>query len=228
MLFDSELSLSARAVYGVLARYVFQGTTVRIGQRRIAGLLGIHPETVNVAIHELEERKHIGVRGKGKSRRFYHLCSPVFGQKQRAGFEVGDRQPERRSPISHGKDSLNGGDDPWRGPEANIDLAELEKLYSLQCTDEEVAAFFGVSTRTIERRRQVAEVPRNHGPRESEGPGIGAPQPVSAGSAGNIAAAIFLAKNLLGYRDVGSIEHSGPAGGPIQLAAKPNLSQANR
>jgi hypothetical protein len=33
------------------------------------------------------------------------------------------------------------------------------------------------------------------------------------------------AKNLLGYRDVGSIEHSGPAGGPIQLAAKPNLSQ---
>jgi hypothetical protein len=25
----------------------------------------------------------------------------------------------------------------------------------MQCTDEEVAAFFGVSTRTIERRRQV-------------------------------------------------------------------------
>ena len=43
---------------------------------------------------------------------------------------------------------------------------------------------------------------------------------------GNVAAAIFLAKNLLGYRDVVNTEHSGPAGGadpdrrqagPIQL-----------
>ena len=40
-------------------------------------------------------------------------------------------------------------------PEAKIDLAELEKLCGIQCTDEEIAAFFGVSTRTIERRRKV-------------------------------------------------------------------------
>jgi hypothetical protein len=37
-------------------------------------------------------------------------------------------------------------------PKTKIDMAELEKLYGMQCTDEEVAAFFGVSTRTIERR----------------------------------------------------------------------------
>ena len=42
---------------------------------------------------------------------------------------------------------------------------------------------------------------------------------------GNVAAAIFLAKNLLGYRDVVNTEHSGLAGGPIQIAARPNLSQ---
>ena len=41
-------------------------------------------------------------------------------------------------------------------PEAKIDMVELEKLYGMQCTDEEVAAYFGVSTRTIERRRKVA------------------------------------------------------------------------
>src|SRR5438093_12960308 len=35
-----------------------------------------------------------------------------------------------------------------------IDLDELEKLSAMQCTDEEVAAWFGVSTRTIERRRK--------------------------------------------------------------------------
>src|SRR5579864_4242223 len=38
-------------------------------------------------------------------------------------------------------------------PRADIDLNELEKLCQLQCTDEEIAHWFGVSTRTIERRR---------------------------------------------------------------------------
>jgi hypothetical protein len=35
----------------------------------------------------------------------------------------------------------------------NIDLEQLEKLCALQCTDEELAAYFGVSPRTIERRK---------------------------------------------------------------------------
>ena len=34
---------------------------------------------------------------------------------------------------------------------------------------------------------------------------------------GNTAASIFLAKNLLGYRDVRSNQHSGPDGGPIAI-----------
>jgi hypothetical protein len=38
-----------------------------------------------------------------------------------------------------------------------IDLSELEKLCQLQCTDEEIAAWFNVSTRTIERRRLEPE-----------------------------------------------------------------------
>src|SRR6266852_81985 len=40
---------------------------------------------------------------------------------------------------------------------SEIDLSELEKLCGLQCTDEEIAAWFGVSTRTIERRRLEPE-----------------------------------------------------------------------
>lgn len=39
----------------------------------------------------------------------------------------------------------------------DIDLGELEKLCGLQCTDEEIAAWFNVSTRTIERRRLEPE-----------------------------------------------------------------------
>ena len=41
-----------------------------------------------------------------------------------------------------------------RGTAASINLGELEKLAALQCTNEEIAAWFGVSTRTIERRRK--------------------------------------------------------------------------
>jgi len=41
-----------------------------------------------------------------------------------------------------------------RGTAASINLGELEKLAGMQCTDEEIAAWFGVSTRTIERRRK--------------------------------------------------------------------------
>ena len=40
-------------------------------------------------------------------------------------------------------------------PESKIDLDELEKLCAMQCTDEDIAAFLGVSTRTIERRRKM-------------------------------------------------------------------------
>src|SRR4051794_21805740 len=40
------------------------------------------------------------------------------------------------------------------GMEAKIDLVELEKLAAMQATDEEIGAFFGVSARTILRRRK--------------------------------------------------------------------------
>ena len=40
---------------------------------------------------------------------------------------------------------------------AEIDLNELEKLATLHATDAELAAWFGVSTRTIERRKLEPE-----------------------------------------------------------------------
>jgi len=89
------LSVTARCVYGVLARHAFQGTTANIGQRRIATLLGVHLGTVNRSLHELEEGMHIDIRGKGKDRRIYHLRSLVFGQKQRDGIEEVISSPSR-------------------------------------------------------------------------------------------------------------------------------------
>ena len=42
---------------------------------------------------------------------------------------------------------------------------------------------------------------------------------------GNVAAAIFLAKNLLGYKDYFANEHSGPDGGPITVSVVEALHQ---
>ena len=110
-------------------------------------------------------------------------------------------------------------------PEAKIDLVELEKLCSMQCTDEEIAAFFGVSTRTIERRRKQPKFQEAIEQGKAKGRVSVRRNLFRLANAGNIAASIFLAKNLLGYKDVVSNELSGPGGGPIQTAARPDLTQ---
>src|SRR5215469_4977428 len=110
-------------------------------------------------------------------------------------------------------------------PEAKIDLAELEKLAGMQCTNEEIGAFFGVSKRTILRRCQSEKfrdiIEQGH----AKGRVSVRRALFKMANAGNVAAAIFLAKNLLGYKDVVNTEHTGVSGGPIQIAATPNFSK---
>ncbi|HEY6344437.1 MAG TPA: hypothetical protein VIY49_23335 [Bryobacteraceae bacterium] len=110
-------------------------------------------------------------------------------------------------------------------PEAKIDLAELEKLAGMQCTEEEIAAFFGVSRRTIVRRCQMTKFREVMEQGRAKGRVSVRRSLFKLANAGNIAAAIFLAKNILGYRDVVNNEHSGPGGSPIEVASKPDLSQ---
>ncbi len=110
-------------------------------------------------------------------------------------------------------------------PQAKIDLNELEKLCGLQCTDEEIAAFFKVSTRTITRRRQTQKYNDVMEQAKAKGRISVRRSLFKLAAAGNVAAAIFLSKNLLGYRDVVNTEHSGVGGGPIQVANRPDLSQ---
>ena len=62
VLHDRALSPTARCIYATLSRYTYQGTTVSIGQRRIAGILGLHQETIGVGIR-VEGRR--GVRCYG-------------------------------------------------------------------------------------------------------------------------------------------------------------------
>ena len=53
---------------------------------------------------------------------------------------------------------VHGGVRPRAGRKpVHIDLMQLEKLAALQCTDEELAAWFGVSPYTIAKRRKKPE-----------------------------------------------------------------------
>jgi hypothetical protein len=103
-------------------------------------------------------------------------------------------------------------------PKSRIDLDELEKLCAMQCTDEEIAAFLRVSTRTIERRRKVQSFREAMARGKAKGRVSVRRNLFRLATNGNLGANIFLAKNLLGYRDVVANEHSGPQGGPIEMS----------
>jgi hypothetical protein len=110
-------------------------------------------------------------------------------------------------------------------PRKKIDLAELEKLYQLQCTEKEVAAFMGISVKTLERRKKIQKFAEAVDAAKAKGCVSVRRMLFAQGAKGNVAAAIFLAKNVLGYRDVLRNEQTGPDGSPISIDARPDLSQ---
>jgi hypothetical protein len=88
-----------------------------------------------------------------------------------------------------------------RGKKAKIDLAELEKLSAMQATNEEIAAFFGLSCRTIQRRlksNRFAEIVERG---RAKGRLSLRRQQLKLVEGGSAPMAIFLGKNLLGQRD---------------------------
>src|ERR1700683_5147270 len=100
---------------------------------------------------------------------------------------------------------------------ANIDLGELEKLCSLQCTDEELAAWFGVSTRTIENRRKQPKFAEVMVRGKAKGRISVRRAQMRLLEAGNAAMGVWLGKQLLGQRDVTPIELTGANGSPVQF-----------
>lgn len=87
-------------------------------------------------------------------------------------------------------------------------LEELEKLYAIQCTDAEVAAFFGVSEDTIQRRKKDDEsfLARYTKGKEEGKRSLRRLQWKSA-EKGSIPMQIFLGKNILGQSDRQDIKH---------------------
>lgn len=86
-------------------------------------------------------------------------------------------------------------------PRTEIDLGELERLCVRQCTDEEIGAWFGVSTRLIERRRTepaFAEVMERG---KAKGRISVRRAQMKMLEAGNATMGVWLGKQLLGQTD---------------------------
>ena len=121
---------------------------------------------------------------------------------------------------------MAGGFRPNSGRKpVEIDLVELEKLCALQCTDEEIASFFGVSTRTIENRRRQRRFDEVMKRGRAKGRISVRRSQMKLLEAGNSTMGVWLGKQLLGQREVITNELTGSGGGPIAIAGKPDLSR---
>lgn len=94
-----------------------------------------------------------------------------------------------------------------------IEAKEMESLASLQCTQQEIAAFFRVSHQAVEKALKKPDL------REAYERGLHSGR-ISLRRAqfklaldGNATMQIWLGKQLLGQRD--KMEHSGPGGGSL-------------
>ena len=88
-----------------------------------------------------------------------------------------------------------------RGTTAGIDLVELERLCMMQCTDEEIAAWFGVTTRTIERRRKNPKFAEVMDRGKAKGRISVRRQQLKLLEAGNATMGVWLGKQILGQTD---------------------------
>ena len=82
-----------------------------------------------------------------------------------------------------------------------IDLTELEKLAGLGCTDEEIAGWFYVSTRTIERRRLEPEFAEVMTRGKAKGRISVRRMQMKLLEEGNATMGVWLGKQLLGQAD---------------------------
>jgi hypothetical protein len=128
-----------------------------------------------------------------------------------------------------------------RGTTAKIDLAELERLSAMQCTDEEIGAWFKVSTRTIERRRKNRAFAEVMDRGKAKGRISVRRMQMKLLEQGNATMGVWLGKQILGQTDeirhemYGSFNHfvgvSMPAGAvqrpaAIDVTPRPQLEAA--
>jgi hypothetical protein len=108
-----------------------------------------------------------------------------------------------------------------RGTTAPIDLVELERLSALQCTDEEIAFWFGVTTRTIERRRKDPKFAEVMERGKAKGRISVRRMQMKLLEQGNATMGVWLGKQILGQTDEVRHEFGGTAFLQINIPAIP-------
>jgi len=106
-----------------------------------------------------------------------------------------------------------------------IDLGDLEKLCMLQCTDQEMAGWFNVSTRTIEKRRKQPEFAEVMQRGRAKGQASVRRAQMRLLENGNGTMGVWLGKQLLGQRDAGAAQHTGSGTPQVQSPPKLDLSR---
>ena len=114
---------------------------------------------------------------------------------------------------------MQGGRRPGAGRKpVSIDLLELQKLCTLQCSNEEIGAWFNCSVRTIEKYSKKAEFAEVMARGRAKGRISVRRAQMNLLEAGNATMGVWLGKQLLGQRDVTPIEVSGANGRPVQVS----------
>ena len=114
---------------------------------------------------------------------------------------------------------MRGGSRPGAGrKQVPIDALYLEKLCSLQCTNAEIAAWFGCSERTIEKRSKEPELAEVMARGKGKGRVSIRRAQMKLLEAGNATMGVWLGKQYLGQRDVTPIELSGPNGSAVKFS----------
>jgi hypothetical protein len=90
----------------------------------------------------------------------------------------------------------------------DIDLVLLRNLCRIQCTDAEIASILHVSERTIQRHKKQKEFRDAMETGRAEGRVSVRRMLFKLAEQGNIAATIFLSKNLLGYKNAVELKTS--------------------
>jgi len=99
----------------------------------------------------------------------------------------------------------------------DLDLTELEKLAAMHCTQEEVAAWFGTTHKTISLK--LRQEPYKSAWERGLGKGNISlrRQQFARAEAGDKTMLIWLGKQWLGQKDVRANEHTGADGKPIEV-----------
>lgn len=99
-----------------------------------------------------------------------------------------------------------------------IDSVELEKLCTLQCTNEEISAWFNCSIRTIEKYAKKPEFAEVMARGRAKGRISVRRTQMKLMESGSAAMAIWLGKQLLGQRDITPIELTGSNGSAVKFS----------